>query len=61
SLLGGRGSIIRSVLGAIALTELTTLLVGFSLSSSAQEAVLGIVIVIVIAAYGREQPLSHRI
>lgn len=61
SLLGGRGSIIRCVLGAIALTELTTLLVGFSLSSSAQEAVLGIVIVIVIAAYGREQPLSHRI
>ncbi|HEY1698390.1 MAG TPA: ABC transporter permease [Trebonia sp.] len=61
SLLGGRGNIIRCVLGAIALTELTTLLVGFSLSSSAQEAVLGIVIVIVIAGYGREQPLSHRI
>lgn len=61
SLLGGRGSILRAALGAIALTELTTLLVGFSLSSSAQEAVLGIVIVVVVACYGREQPLSHRI
>jgi ribose transport system permease protein len=61
SLLGGRGSIVRATLGAIALTELTTLLVGFSLSSSAQEAVLGVVIVLVVACYGREQPLSSRI
>jgi ribose transport system permease protein len=61
SLLGGRGSVIRCALGAVALTELTTLLVGFSLSSSAQEAVLGVVIVLVVAAYGREQPLGSRI
>lgn len=61
SLLGGRGSILRATLGAIALTELTTLLVGFSLSSSAQDAVLGVVIVLVVACYGREQPLSSRI
>jgi ribose transport system permease protein len=61
SLIGGRGSIVRCVLGAIALTELTTLLVGFSLSSSAQEAVLGVVILVVVAAYGREQPLSSRV
>jgi ribose transport system permease protein len=61
SLLGGRGSILRCVLGAVALTELTTLLVGFSLSAAAQEAVLGAVIVLVVASYGREQPLSGRI
>jgi ribose/xylose/arabinose/galactoside ABC-type transport system permease subunit len=45
----------------IALTELTTLLVGFSLSSAAQQAVLGAVIVLVVASYGREQPLGSQI
>jgi len=61
SLLGGRGSMLRCVLGVIALTELTTLLVGFSLSSAAQQAVLGAVIVLVVASYGREQPLGSQI
>jgi ribose transport system permease protein len=61
SLLGGRGSILRGALGALALTELTTLLVGFSLSSAAQQAVLGAVIVLVVATYGREQPLGSQV
>jgi ribose transport system permease protein len=61
SLLGGRGNMLRCVLGVIALTELTTLLVGFSLSAAAQQAVLGAVIVLVVASYGREQPLGSQI
>jgi ribose transport system permease protein len=61
SLLGGRGSILRCVLGAAALTELTTLLVGFSLSAAAQQAILGIVVVAVVASYGREQHIGGRI
>ncbi|GHJ38475.1 ABC transporter permease [Streptomyces sp. TS71-3] len=61
SLLGGRGNILRCVLGTVALTELTTLLVGYSLGSAAQQAVLGAVILAVVATYGREQPLGSRI
>jgi len=61
SLLGGRAGMLRCVLGVLALTELTTLLVGYSLSSAAQQAVLGAVIVLVVASYGREQPLGSRI
>ncbi|OLT07771.1 hypothetical protein BJF90_13460 [Pseudonocardia sp. CNS-004] len=61
SLLGGRGGIVRAALGAIALTELTTLLVGFSLDSSAQQAVLGALIVVVVVTYGREQALRDQI
>ncbi|MEU0948668.1 ABC transporter permease [Streptomyces canus] len=61
SLLGGRGNMLRCVLGVLVLTELTTLLVGFSLSTAAQQAVLGALIVIVVATYGREQPLGSQI
>ncbi len=61
SLLGGRGGIFRSVLGSLTLVALTTLLVGLSLSSAAQQAVLGAVIVLVTALYGRERSVGDRI
>jgi ribose transport system permease protein len=61
SLVGGRGGPLQSVVGTIVLIQLTTLLVGFHLTSSAQEAILGIVIVIVVAFYGRERKLGDRI
>jgi ribose transport system permease protein len=61
SLLGGRGGILRSLLGSLALIELTTLLIGFSLTAPAQQAVLGAVIVLVVALYGRERALGERI
>jgi ribose transport system permease protein len=61
SLLGGRGGIFHSVLGSLTLVVLTTLLVGLSLSSAAQQAVLGAVIVAVTALYGRERAVGDRI
>lgn len=61
SLLGGRGGIFRSVLGAITLVALTNLLVGLALTSAAQQAVLGAVIVGVTALYGRERAVADRV
>ncbi|MDQ1486310.1 MAG: ribose transport system permease protein [Actinomycetota bacterium] len=61
SLLGGRGSVFRTVLGTVTLIALTTLLVGQSLSSSAQQAVLGIVIVLVTGLYGRDRKVGDRL
>ncbi|MCU1477070.1 MAG: hypothetical protein JWQ64_1763 [Subtercola sp.] len=61
SLLGGRGGPLRTVIGSIVLIELTTMLAGFHLSAAAQQAVLGAVIVLVVAFYGRERRISERI
>jgi ribose transport system permease protein len=61
SLLGGRGGYGMTVLGVAILTVLTTVLVGFGLSSSQQQAVLGAVIVATVALYAREPHVSHRL
>jgi ribose transport system permease protein len=61
SLIGGRGGPLRTVIGSIVLIELTTLLVGFHLPAAAQQAVLGVVIVLVVALYGRERKIGDRI
>jgi ribose transport system permease protein len=61
SLLGGRGGMVRSILGALTLIALTTILVGESLSAGAQQAVLGAVIVAVTALYGRERRVGDRV
>jgi ribose transport system permease protein len=54
SLLGGRGGYGLTVLGVAVLTLLNTLLVGIGLSTPAQQAVLGLIIVPMVALYGRE-------
>jgi ribose transport system permease protein len=54
SLLGGRGSYGLTVLGVAVLTVLSTLLVGLGLSTPAQQAVLGLLIIPMVALYGRE-------
>jgi ribose transport system permease protein len=61
SMIGGRGGPLRTVVGTIVLIELTTLLVGFHLPSAAQQAILGVVIVAVVATYGRERRIGDRI
>jgi ribose transport system permease protein len=61
SLLGGRGGPLRTVVGSVVLIELTTLLVGFHLPSAAQQAMLGVVIILVVAIYGRERRIGDRI
>lgn len=54
SLLGGQGGYGLTILGVVVLTVLTTVLVGEGLSSPAQQAVLGGVIVGMVCLYGRE-------
>ena len=61
SLIGGRGGYGRTILGSLVITELTTLFVGFGLDQAAQQICLGILIVILVALYGRESPVSLRV
>jgi ribose transport system permease protein len=53
SLLGGRGGYGLTVLGVAVLTVLTTVLVGLGLSTAGQQAILGLIIVPMVALYGR--------
>jgi ribose transport system permease protein len=61
SLLGGRGGYGRTVVGVLVITQLTTLLVGAGFNSSMQEALLGILIVLLVGAYGREPHVATRL
>ena len=54
ALVGGRGSYLGTVAGALVLTELNTLLIGLGLQPSAVQAALGLVIVGLVSLYGRE-------
>ena len=61
SLLGGRGGYGRTLAGVLAITQLTTLFVGAGFSESMQEALLGVVVVVLVGAYGREPSVSARL
>ena len=61
SLVGARGGYARTVLGAIILTEITTLLVANNFGAAAQQVLLGVIILAVVATYGREQTVSGRL
>lgn len=61
SLLGGRGGYARTVLGALIVAELTTLLVGVGFNASFQELVLGILVIALMSTYGRELKIAARI
>jgi ribose transport system permease protein len=61
SLLGGRGDYVRTVIGALILTELTTLFSGLGFDSPTQEALLGVLILVVVVFYGREEHVRNRI
>lgn len=54
ALVGGRGSYVGTVAGALVLTEINTLLIGLGLQPSVVQAVLGAVIVALVSFYGRE-------
>jgi ribose transport system permease protein len=54
ALVGGRGSYLGTVAGALVLTEINTLLIGLGLQPSLVQAVLGIVIVVLVSLYGRD-------
>ena len=61
SLLGGKGGYGLTVIGALGLTALTTILLGFGLSTAAQQAVLGAVILGMVCLYGRTTAVYNRI
>jgi ribose transport system permease protein len=54
ALIGGRGGFAGTVAGAIVLIELRTLLIGMGLSEALVQASLGVVILALVAAYGRD-------
>jgi len=58
---GARGSYWSTVLGALILTELSTILVGNGLSAADQRVVFGLVILIVVAFFGRSHRLRDRV
>jgi ribose transport system permease protein len=61
SLLGGRGGYLRTVLGALIVAELTTLLVGVGFNASFQELALGILVIVLTSSYGRELKVAAKI
>jgi ribose transport system permease protein len=61
SFLGGRGSYLGAVVGAVVLTEINTLLIGIGLQPSMVQAALGAVIIGLVCLYGREPHLRTTI
>ena len=61
ALSGGKGGILGTAAGAIALTQLNTILIGFGLDQSVVQASLGALIVLVVALYCRGSHLRYSI
>jgi ribose transport system permease protein len=58
---GARGDYWKTVLGALVLTVLSTVLVGKGYSSADQQIIFGLLILLVVAGYGRGPRLRDRI
>jgi ribose transport system permease protein len=58
---GERGDYTHTVLGALLLTVLSTVLVGLGYSAADQQIVFGAIILVVVAGYGRVAPLRDRL
>ena len=61
SLIGGRGSFLGTLAGAVVLTEINTLLIGLGLQPSMVQAALGAIIILLVSIYGREPHLRTTI
>jgi ribose transport system permease protein len=61
TMFGGRGDYWRTVLGALILTVVTYLLEAHNYSTGVQEMVYGLLIMIVVALYGRERRIRDRV
>lgn len=61
SLVGARGDYWRTVLGALILTLITTLLVGHGADESTQEMIIGGLILLFVGMYGRDQRVRDRV
>jgi ribose transport system permease protein len=61
TMFGGRGDYWRTVLGALILTVVTYLLEAHNYSIGVQEMVYGLLIMVVVAVYGRERKIRDRV
>lgn len=61
ALVGARGDYWRTVIGALLLTMLTTVLIGHGLGDAGQQIIYGLVILLVVPAYGRDRRTADRI
>ena len=61
SLIGGRGSFLGTLAGAVVLIEINTLLIGLGLQPSMVQAALGAIIILLVSLYGREPHLRTTI
>lgn len=61
SITGARGDYWRTVLGALIITVLTTVLLGHGYSVGDQQIAFGLAILVVVAGYGREPRLRDRV
>jgi ribose transport system permease protein len=61
SLVGARGDYWRTVLGALIMTLVTTILIGHGAGEATQEVLTGILILLFVSLYGREKRLRDRV
>ena len=61
ALLGGSGSYARTFAGVLLITELTTFLIGLGFSDRIQQVMLGLLIILLVAIYGREPHVRTQI
>jgi ribose transport system permease protein len=59
--MGARGDYTHTVVGAMILTVLTTILVGKGYSQADQQIIFGALILLVVAGYGRDRRLRDRV
>jgi ribose transport system permease protein len=59
--MGARGDYTHTVVGALILTVLTTILVGKGYDQADQQIIFGVLILLVVAGYGRDRRLRDRI
>lgn len=55
SMFGGRGSMVGTFVGALVLGQVATLVVVFNLGATMQNLIYGVIILAVLAAYGRDR------
>ncbi len=61
AMVGGRGSYLGTVIGAIVLIQLTTVLRGLGLPDQLVPAALGLLIILLVSVYGREPDIRNLI
>jgi ribose transport system permease protein len=61
ALIGGRGGYGRTIAGVFITIEVQTLLIGLRVGASMQQVLLGLIILVLVAIYGRERSVSQRI